>query len=42
MAEPKASFANLVLNPAAGSTAAYRGGLIKTAHEGGIRVSVLE
>src|SRR5215217_5985238 len=36
------SFAHLILNPAAGTAAAYLDELIKTAHEGGIRLRVLE
>ena len=42
MAETGDSFAHLILNPAAGGTAAYLGGLTKTARERGIRVRVLE
>ena len=36
------SFAHLILNPAAGTAAAYLDELTKTAHEGGIRLRVLE
>ena len=36
------SFAHLILNPAAGTAAAYLDELTETAHEGGIRLRVLE
>ncbi|HEX2728589.1 MAG TPA: diacylglycerol kinase family protein [Rubrobacteraceae bacterium] len=36
------SFAHLILNPAAGTAAAYLDELTKTAHEGGLRLRVLE
>src|SRR5215217_2559058 len=40
--EAKGSFAHLILNPAAGSAAAFQGGLTEAARERGIRVRVLE
>ncbi|MDQ4126817.1 MAG: diacylglycerol kinase [Actinomycetota bacterium] len=42
MAEVKGSSAHLILNPAAGSTAAFRGRLTAAARKRGIRVRVLE
>jgi diacylglycerol kinase family enzyme len=42
VADAKGSFAHLILNPAAGSAAAFLGGLTAAARERGIRVRVLE
>ena len=42
MADARGSSAHLILNPAAGSAAAFRGSLTEAARERGIRVRVLE